>query len=93
VCHSGLGATIARVADHVDLFGESPSRVVVCVPADDLATVINVCETAGVGTTRIGVAGGERLAIKGLIDVGVDDVVAAWQGRLPGALGHGTSQG
>lgn len=93
VCHSGLGATIARVADHVDLFGESPSRVVVCVPADDLATVINVCETAGVGTMRIGVAGGERLTIKGLMDLAVDEMVDAWRGRLPDALGKGTTQG
>jgi hypothetical protein len=33
------------------------------------------------------------LAVKGLVDVSVADVVAAWRGRLPGALGHGTTQG
>jgi phosphoribosylformylglycinamidine synthase len=93
VAHSGVGATVARVADHVDLFSESPSRVVVCVDPERLTAVLNVCEAAGVETTRIGVAGGDRLAVKGLVDVSVADVVAAWRGRLPGALGHGTTQG
>jgi phosphoribosylformylglycinamidine synthase len=93
VAHSGVGATVARVSDHVDLFSESPSRVVVCVDPERLTAVLNVCEAAGVETTRIGVAGGDRLAVKGLVDVSVADVVAAWRGRLPGALGHGTTQG
>ena len=93
VATSGTGATVARVADHVELFGESPSRVVVCVDPDRLTAVLNVCEAAGVPTARIGVAGGDRFAVKGLVDVAVDDVVTAWRGRLPDALGHGTTQG
>jgi phosphoribosylformylglycinamidine synthase len=93
VARSNIGATVARVADHVELFAESPSRVVVCVAPDDLTTVLNVCETAGVGTARIGVAGGDRLAVKGLLDVGVAEVVDAWKGRLPDALAGGTTQG
>jgi phosphoribosylformylglycinamidine synthase subunit PurL len=93
VASSGLGASVARVADHVELFSESPSRVVVCVDPEQLTTVLSVCEAAGVNTTRIGVAGGDRFAVKGLLDVGVDDVVGAWRNRLPEALGHGTTQG
>jgi phosphoribosylformylglycinamidine synthase subunit PurL len=93
VAASGLGATIARVADHVELFGESPSRVVVCVEPEQLTTVLNVCEAAGVPTTRIGVAGGNRLSVKDLLEVPVDEVVASWRNCLPEALGHGTTQG
>jgi phosphoribosylformylglycinamidine (FGAM) synthase-like enzyme len=93
VAHSGVGATVARVADHVELFSESPSRVVLCVDPERLTAVLNVCEAAGVATSRIGVAGGDRFSVKGLLDVGVDEVRAAWGGRLPGALGHGTTQG
>lgn len=92
VAASGVGVTVARVADHVDLFDESPSRVVVCVDPEVLGAVLAVCEAAGVPTARIGVAGGDRLAVKDLLDVGVDDVVAAARDRLPAALGHGTAQ-
>lgn len=93
VAHSGLGATVARVADHVDLFSESPSRVVLCVEPDNLTAVLNVCEAAGVATSRIGVAGGDTLSVKGLFDLGVDTVTAAWRDRLPSSLGDGTTQG
>jgi phosphoribosylformylglycinamidine synthase subunit PurL len=31
--------------------------------------------------------------VKGLVDLGVDEVTAAWRDRLPDALGHGTTQG
>jgi phosphoribosylformylglycinamidine synthase II len=90
---SGLGVNVARVADAAELFSESPSRVVVCVAPDDVTTVLNVCEQAGVPTSRIGVAGGDRLTVKGLLDVPLADAVATWQGRLPEALGAGTTQG
>jgi len=93
VARSDMGATLARIADHSELFGESPSRVVVCVEPDNLTAVLNVCEAAGVGTLRIGVAGGDRLSAKGLFDLSVDDVVGAWKGCLPNALASGTTQG
>ena len=93
VAASGVGATVARVADHVELFSESPSRVVLCVAADDLPAVERVCESAGVPVARIGVAGGDRLRVKDLVDLAVDEVVGGWRGRLPEALGHGTTQG
>ena len=93
VAASGTGATVARVADHVELFSESPSRVVVCVAPDDLPAVERVCEAAGVPTSRIGAAGGDRLRIKDLLDLPVDQVAGRWRDRLPEALGHGTTQG
>ena len=60
---------------------------------DSVTTVLNVCEQAGVPTSRIGVAGGDRLTVKGLLDVPLADALAAWHGRLPEALGAGTTQG
>ena len=42
-------------------------------------------------TTRIGLATGDRLIVKGLLDLAVDAVVAAHAGRLPEALGAGTT--
>jgi len=89
---SGIGATVARVPDARHLFSESPSRVVVCVDAELLTTVESVCTDAGVPFARIGVAGGERLTVKGLLDLAMVDVVAAWRDTIPAALGSGTAQ-
>jgi phosphoribosylformylglycinamidine synthase len=90
---SGVGLTVARVPDHVELFSESPSRVVACVEPELLAAVTNVCEAAGVAVTRLGVAGGDRFTVKDLVDVPLGEVVGTWRDRLPDALGHGTTQG
>ena len=90
---SGLGINVARVPDHAELFSESPSRVVVCVAPDVLQNVLNVCDHAGVPTARIGVAGGDRISVKGLVDLSLADAVGAYRDRLPSALGAGTTQG
>jgi phosphoribosylformylglycinamidine synthase len=89
---SGVGFQVARVADHAELFAESPSRAVACVAPEQLTAVLNVCEQAGVPTARIGVASGDRLTVKGLLDVGLAEATAAWRDRLPHALGSGTIQ-
>lgn len=90
---SGLGVNVARVADHAELFSESPSRVVICVAPDDVTTVLNVCEQHTIPTSRIGVAGGDRISVKGLLDVPLAAAVEVWDRRLPDALGAGTTQG
>jgi phosphoribosylformylglycinamidine synthase len=89
---SGLGVNVARVADAAELFSESPSRVVLCVRPDRLTTVENVCAEAGVPSSRIGVAGGDRVSVKGLLDVPLAEVAGAWVERIPTALGSGTAQ-
>jgi phosphoribosylformylglycinamidine synthase subunit PurL len=90
---SGVGFNAARMADHVDLFDESPSRVVLCVAPEQLTAVENVLGDAGVEFARIGVAMGDRLSVKGLLDLSLADAVAAWRDRLPSALAAGTTQG
>lgn len=90
---SGLGFKAARIADHVALFDESPSRVILCISPDSLKPAENVLASAGVHVERIGVATGDRLSIKDLLDVSVDEAVGAWRNRLPAALGAGTTQG
>jgi phosphoribosylformylglycinamidine synthase II len=90
---SGVGFNAARIHDEAELFSESPSRVVLSVAPDLLQPVLNVCDQAGVPTSRIGVAGGDRLSIKGLLDVSLADATSAWRDRLPSALGAGTTQG
>ncbi len=91
VVRSGVGAHLARIADHRTLFGEGPSRVVVAVDPERLTEVLAIAETAEVPTVRLGLATGSRFIVKGLLDVTVDEVVAAYTGRLPEALGVGTT--
>ena len=87
-----IGFTVARIADHRALFGEGPSRVLVAVAAPRLTEIEARAAVAGVPVTRLGVAGGRRLVIKGLLDIALDDTRRAWADRLPSALGHGTMQ-
>jgi phosphoribosylformylglycinamidine synthase len=90
---SGVGFTAARIADHAELFGESAGRAVLCVAPDQVRTVLDALEAAGVPHSRIGVAAGDRLVVKDLLDVSLADATAAWRDQLPAALGSGTTQG
>ena len=90
---SDVGVNAARIPDHVALFDESPSRVLLCVTPEAMKPVEAVLQNAGVAVERIGVAMGDRLSVKGLFDIPLADARSAWQGRLPDALGAGTTQG
>ena len=50
-------------------------------------------EDAGVGCVRLGLATGDRLTVKGLVDLDLAELTAGWRDALPEALGHGTTQG
>jgi phosphoribosylformylglycinamidine synthase len=54
------GAIIDALAD---LFGESPSRVVLSAPASSEAAIVAAAQKAGVALVRIGTTGGAKLAI------------------------------
>jgi phosphoribosylformylglycinamidine synthase len=83
----GVGFTVEHVADHAALFGEEPSRVVFSVPGPGLDELEGRVRSAGLGLVRMGVAGGDRLVVAGLMDVSLADAEAAWRGSLPAALG------
>src|SRR5262249_27178924 len=85
---SGVGFRV-RVDD---LFTESPSRVILCIPADNVREVHRRHIEAGVDATRLGEVGGDRLVVDGQLDIALDDAIAAWRDRLPDALGAGTAQ-
>ena len=81
---SGTGFGVRGVADHHELFHEAPSRVVVCTAHPE--ELLSRAATAGVASRVLGTAGGDRLVIDGLVDVGLDEAVAAWRTRLPALL-------
>jgi phosphoribosylformylglycinamidine synthase II len=87
---SGVGVNVARIADHRSLFAEGPSRVVVAVAPEVLANVVAMAEHAGVPVARLGLATGDRIVVKGLLDVSLADARNAWRDRLPKALGSGS---
>jgi phosphoribosylformylglycinamidine synthase len=89
---SGIGVSVARVANAAELFAEGPSRVVVCVDPESMGIVENICEQSGVPISRIGVAGGDRFSVKGLVDLPLSEVIDAWTNHIPSALGAGTAQ-
>jgi phosphoribosylformylglycinamidine synthase len=84
---SSLGFRVAGVAGPAELFNEAPSRVVVCVAdAPALRAVLARADDAGVPVRELGRAGGDRLVVDGLVDVGLADAAAAWHGSIPHAL-------
>jgi phosphoribosylformylglycinamidine synthase len=83
---SGVGFRVGGIADHVALFGEGPSRVLVSVTPAALPDVTARVEAAGVSWTSLGVAGGDRVIVEGLLDLSVAEVTTAWRGALPAAL-------
>jgi|TARA_B110000438_G_scaffold277512_1_gene300207 hypothetical protein len=55
-----------------------------------LTEVLAAAEAKGVPSTRIGLATGDRLIVKGLLEVTVDEVQHAHSDRLPEAMGFGS---
>jgi phosphoribosylformylglycinamidine synthase len=84
---SGVGFQVARIHDEAELWSESAGRVVVCVAADKARDVISRAEAAGVPVAQLGLAAGDRLSVKDLLDLGLADATTAWRDRLPNAFG------
>ncbi|MHB8670313.1 MAG: phosphoribosylformylglycinamidine synthase subunit PurL [Acidimicrobiales bacterium] len=84
--HSGVGLRLAGLDGHGELFSEAPSRVVAAVRPDLLAEVARRCAAAGVSMRTVGEAGGDRIVVEGLVDLGLDEATRAWRGALPDAL-------
>ncbi|MBS1848575.1 MAG: phosphoribosylformylglycinamidine synthase subunit PurL [Actinobacteria bacterium] len=95
---SGIEVAVPAGADVVPwLFGESPSRFVLCVSAEQLKVVHRRHLDAGVPARFLGSVTGERLAVTAVdggcvIDLGVDEVRSRWRDRLADAFANGTAQ-
>lgn len=83
---SGTGFDVEVDHGHAGLFCEAPSRVIACVAPAALAEVTERAGAAGVAVRALGTAGGDRLVVRGLLEVAVADAVAAWRGDLPAKL-------
>ncbi|OGO01518.1 MAG: phosphoribosylformylglycinamidine synthase II [Chloroflexi bacterium RBG_13_53_26] len=68
------------------LFGEAPSRIVVSVSSNKVADVKKMAARHGVKLTKLGVVGGRKIIIEGLVDLPLDDIGTAWRHGLERAL-------
>ena len=83
----GVGVVAARVKTHDVLFSEAPSRVVVAVAPDNMQLVENMAESMGVPITRLGLATGDQISFKGLLQGSLADATEQWRTKLPLAMG------
>ena len=83
---SGVGLTVTGIADHRQLFSESPSRVIVSVDPSKVTELEARVASAGLEVTRLGSAGGTRLVVEGLVDLDLDDATARWKDYIPSRL-------
>ena len=74
------------------LFGELQSRIIVSVPPAKARKLQDSAAQEGVELRELGVVGGNRLVVEGLIDVPVEQIAAVWHNGLEAAL-KGSSRG
>lgn len=99
----GVGARLAVPAGELPweavFFGETPSRIVVSVPAERLGELEEICRGAGVPCTLLGEVGGEGLVLEVRerpvrVGLPVAALRQAYEGALPELLGsHATGLG
>ncbi|MFU8841839.1 MAG: phosphoribosylformylglycinamidine synthase subunit PurL [Nitriliruptoraceae bacterium] len=77
-----LEGELAALSPTQQLCSESPGRVVVSVPSSAVREFAALCADADVPLKDIGTVGGTRLAIRGLVDLDLDEVRAAYEGGL-----------
>jgi phosphoribosylformylglycinamidine synthase len=92
VLRYGMGAQIRLPGDlFVALFAESSGRVLVAGTLDGLAALEAACAVAEILITRLGTAGGDQLAIKGVTSIPLADLRTAWTETLPRLFGAVTT--
>ncbi len=86
---SGLGAIVdpGNGPLHALLFGEDQARYVVALKPEIANFVILSAEGAGVPFRKLGVVGGDTLAIAGLAPVAVAEMKQAYEAWFPGFMG------
>jgi phosphoribosylformylglycinamidine synthase len=81
-----VGFTVAGISGHRELFGEGPSRVLLCVEPAGLRAVLERADAAGVPAQVLGDAVGRRLVVDELLDLPLEEVSDRWAGELPAVL-------
>ncbi len=85
-----IGGTFAELNGHRAIYNEAGGRVLVAVEASRVDELLASAASNGVAATVLGRAGGDRLVLGEAVDVGLDELTAAWRDELPSAIGQGT---
>ncbi|HLI55284.1 MAG TPA: phosphoribosylformylglycinamidine synthase subunit PurL [Acidimicrobiales bacterium] len=86
---SGVGFDANLGSGAAELFGEGPSRVLLCAGEGAVAEIRRLADDAGARLRPLGRAGGGRLVVPGVLDVSVQTAVGAWKSALPAAMAAG----
>jgi phosphoribosylformylglycinamidine synthase subunit PurL len=70
------------------LLGESPSRALLALEPAVAGQVAELAARAGVPAARLGVTGGDRLVVEGVLDLGLDVLRERYEGAIDRALGE-----
>jgi phosphoribosylformylglycinamidine synthase II len=73
-----IGSLYGRIREDALLFGESQSRVIVSLDGGNVYILENIALKHGVPMQVIGEVGGDRLFMKGLIDIPISRAYEAW---------------
>ena len=87
----GLGVTYtpeAGVGPAQALFSESPGRVLVSLPSDQVRAFAQLCRDVEVPLRDAGTVEGDRLVVDGILDLALEDVRTAYERGLPEAVGE-----
>jgi phosphoribosylformylglycinamidine synthase subunit PurL len=88
---SGIGASVAlpgELAPLAALLGESPSRALLALDPGVAGEVRELAARAGVPAARLGMTGGDRLVVEGVLDLGLDVLRERYEGAIHRALGE-----
>jgi phosphoribosylformylglycinamidine synthase subunit PurL len=91
VLAAGVAATVQLPPDLpplAALASESASRALLAVAPEAAEALEALAGDAGVPTARLGVTGGDRLVVPGLVDLPLARLRDAYEGALPRALGE-----
>jgi len=88
---SEVGFDVSGIGGHAQLFHEGPSRFVLCVPPELVEKVAEMATAAAVPRTVLGRAGGDRVIVRGVLDVALSEAVDRYRDSLP-AIMDGTAE-
>ena len=77
---------VGSVASHAYLFGEDASRIIISYAPEHEPEIAAACKAAGVPFASIGMVGGDRLVVSGLIDLRVTRISDAWRRGIPSLM-------
>jgi phosphoribosylformylglycinamidine synthase len=73
-----IGSLCGKLREDVSLFGESQSRVIVSLNKKNVRALEEIALKHWIPTEAIGEVGGDRLSIRGLIDIPISRAYEAW---------------